>query len=350
MNRKKIFATGMHILFCIFLVYGFCTNSIIRPYAINHPYKELVSALLVLLAIYLNYIILVPYFIKKIRYKSYIFLSILLIGVFTIVEILMVKSDIIRCVAQIKDFNIDKYLFRISIMIYLRNAAFYLFFTVLKLYQQTKTEAFLDKKAVLRDTGLMLLPTVQGEPTSINIRFVSYFSQNKNDTFIHWTVGKPSHIYSSLNYIQSYLDKYCLRINRDTIITFTNIASYNEEKVIVIDGKAKSRTALPFYKKDAEFLLSTLRKNVPELEEKAILTNKLQDGGVKNDEKDALGGVNHAILEAISGNPRISVIKLAKILEEKIAFRTLERKLKELKDAGKIKYEGSDKTGGYCIV
>jgi len=97
---------------------------------------------------------------------------------------------------------------------------------------------------------------------------VSYFSQNKNYTYIHWTIGKPSLIYSSLNYLQNYLSDYCLRINKYTIITFTNIASYNNEEVIVKDGKAKSRKTLLFSKKRAESVLSVLREKVPELEEK----------------------------------------------------------------------------------
>jgi len=351
MNRKKFFNTGTHILFCLLFVYWFSTNSFIRPYAINSDYKEIVSALWVLLLIYLNYIILTPYFLKRNNYKSYIALSLLLIGVISIAELLLVKSNILRCFANLESFNIDRYLFNISFVIFLRNSGIYLFFTILALYQQTKTEALLEKKAALKDTGLILLPTVQGDPKSINICFVSYFSQNKNDTFVHWTIGKPSHIYSSLSYIQSYLDEYCLRISRDTIITFTNILSYNAKEVIVVDGKTKSKIILPFYKKYTEFVLSVLRKKVPELEEKTvILTNKLQDGGIKNDKKDVAGGINHTILEVISTNPHISIIKLAEILEKKTSFRTLERKLKELKDAGKIEYKGSNKTGGYYIV
>jgi len=118
----------------------------------------------------------------------------------------------------------------------------------------------------------------------------------------------------------------------------------------IFHGKTKNRIVLPFYKKHAESILSVLRIKVPELEEKKIISaNKVQDGGIKNDKKDAIGGINQIILEVISINPDISVTKLAEILKQKISFRALERKLKELKDAGKIEYIGSKKTGGYHI-
>lgn len=195
------------------------------------------------------------------------------------------------------------------------------------------------------------MPSLRSKPISVNIRFVSYFSQNKNYTYIHWTIGKPSLIYSSLNYLQNYLSDYCLRINKYTIITFTNIASYNNEEVIVKDGKAKSRKTLLFSKQKAASILSVLQEKVPELEEKnATFLTKIENGGVKDDENKAIGGLSRAILEEIHNNPGISVIKLAEILKEKTSLRTLERRLKELKDADKIKYEGSDKKGGYYIV
>jgi len=55
-------------------------------------------------------------------------------------------------------------------------------------------------------------------------------------------------------------------------------------------------------------------------------------------------------LEEIRNNPGISGVKLAEIFGKKISSRTLERRLKELIDAGKIKRKGSKKAGGYSIV
>ena len=351
MNRKKIFNIGAHILVCLFFTYWFSTNSFIRPFAINNSYKEIVSALLLLLVIYLNYILLTPYFFKKSNYKSYIFFSLLSISVISIIELLLLKSDILGCLAQMLSFNIDKYLFNILFVIFLRNAGFYLFFTVLKLYQQTKANALIEKQEALKDVGLILLQPLRGNPVSININFVSYFSKHKNHTFIHGIVGKPIPIYSTLSYIQEYLDDFCLRINKENIITFTNIISYNEESVIVADGKTKSKKTLSFSKKNAKEIVYILRSKISKLEEKNIIdSTKIKNGKVNDDKKHEIGNVKTEILEEIKKNPGINALKLFENFHNKTTLRTIRRRLKELKDAGKIEHKGSDKTGGYYPI
>ena len=248
-------------------------------------------------------------------------------------------------------FNTNKYLLNIFFVTFLRNAGLYLFFTVLKLYQQTKANALIEEREILRSSGIIVLWPLRGMPISININMVSYFSHRRNITFIHNKLGKVISIYSTLSNIQEYLGEYCLRINKENVITFTNIISYSEKSVIVKGGNSDNNISLVYSKNDTQRILQTLRLNVPDLEEKkVILANKTQNGGVKDDKIYTVGGLNDEILEEIRNNPCISVIKLAEIFEKKTSSRTLERRLKELKNADKIEYKGSDKTGGYYIV
>jgi hypothetical protein len=355
MNKRKILFLGIQILFCALLIYWFYTNSYIRPYTILHPYKEIICALLVILLIYFSYFILSPfYFIRNSYFKSYIFLSLLVTGIVSITELLIVKADIIKCIG-LNDSLIIQYLLNILFLIFLRDLSFFLFFSVLKLYLQTKANALLEKKEALKDIGLVLLLPSRGNPISININYVSYFSQNKNNTFIHSTFGKPIPIYSSLNYLKSYLTDYCLRINKDIIITFTNIISYDRKRVVVVDGKTHTKKSFIFYKKSANDILLTLRKKVPELEEKndiELLKNK--NDSINDDKKNKIDNIKVEILEEIRRNPGIDALKLADILQEKIKVNnsesTIRRRLRELKNTGKIEYKGSNKTGGYYIV
>ena len=351
MNRKNIFNTGAHILFCLLFVYWFSTHSFIRPYAIHNPYKEVVSALLVLLVTYLNYIILTPYFFKKSNYKNYITLSILLIGVFSAAELLLVKSNILRCFAYVESFDINRHLYNIFFLTFLRNIGFYLFFTVLKLYQQTKANALIGEKEILKSSGFIVLWPLRGKPIAVNIDFVSYFSHKKNITFIHNNLGKVTSIYSTLNNIQEYLGSYCLRINKENIITFTNIISYNEKEVAIKDGKAHTSKLLFFSKKGTEYILHTLRKNVPELEGKnAIYPNEKRNGTINEDEKRGVGTIKTDILEEIKQNPGINATKLHENLHKNTSIRTIKRRLKKLTDSGLIQFKGAKKTGGYYIV
>jgi DNA-binding transcriptional ArsR family regulator len=355
MNKNKFLFFGLHVLFSILLIYWFYTNSFIRPYAIFHPYKEIITAFLVLLIIYLNYLFLIPYYIKSSYYKLYIFLSFLVIGGAATAELLMVKTDIIKCFGDNAPFDISVFLFNTLSLIFLRNTGFYLIFTFLRLYLQTKDSALLDKKTVLKDTGFVLLQPFRGDPLTININVVSYFSQNKNYTFIHCTHGKPIPIYSSLNSIQNYLHDYCLRINKDIVITFTNIISYNKEGVMVKESKANVKQSFTFYKKSANEIFLTLRKKVPALEEKNDINYlKKQNDKINDDKKSKIDKIKTVILEEIYKHPSINTYDLIDILEEKtqtqISESTIRRRLKELRDAGIIEYRGSYKTGGYYAV
>ncbi|MCL2313559.1 MAG: LytTR family transcriptional regulator DNA-binding domain-containing protein [Firmicutes bacterium] len=354
MNRKKIFITGAHVLFCLLFVGWFYTNSFIRPYAIFYPYKEIISALLVLFIIYLNYLILIPYFIRRSYYKGYIFLSLLLLVVLSIAELQLVKNDILGCIELSSNGLLSEkriYLLSILLMLVLRNSGFYLFFTILRLYELTKANALIEKKEALNQDGLILLLPLQGKPISINIKYVSYFSHERNQTFIHGISSEAASIYFTLNNIQEYLGDNCLRVNKENIITFTNIISYNKDEVVVKNGKGNKQRSLTYYKKDAQNILSVLRKKVPDLEEKnAINSQKMQDGGIKEDEKNDIGGINALILDEIRNDPCISVVTLAQKLKGKSSLRTIERKLEELKKSGYIKFEGSKKTGGYYFV
>ena len=235
MNRKNIFAIAAHVLFCLLLAYWFYSNSVIRPLAINNQYKELVSALLLLFTVYLNYLVFIPSILSKSYYKRYIFLSLLLIVTASLIELLLVKSDILICFKHIDPlyFDINKHLRSILFMIFLRNIGFYLFFTVLKLYQQSRENAIMDKKAVLKDTGVVVFIPRRGDRVPLDIKRISYFSHKKNITSIHSPTRQEIPIYATLTDIENYLGEHCLRISKMNIITFTNIISYNEKSVTV---------------------------------------------------------------------------------------------------------------------
>jgi len=199
-------------------------------------------------------------------------------------------------------------------------------------------------------TSLIILIPLRGKPISINLNYVSYFSQCKNNTFIHSIHGEPSFIYSTLSYIQDYLSTYCLRINRDTIVTFSNIVSYNHNSVTVKGNNKNSYKSFLFYKKEANEILFTLGKTVPELEEKnAVSSQKIENETVNDDEKTKIDTVKTAILEEIKQNPGINAQKIYENFQDKSSLSTIKRKLKTLTDNGIIKHQGSDKTGGYFI-
>jgi len=98
MTKNSLIYLLIHILFCLLFTYWFYNNSMIRPVCINSLYKEIISAGIVLMLVYVNYFILVPKVLMKNLYIMYIFLSLLLIFTCGIIELYMVESDIAQCV------------------------------------------------------------------------------------------------------------------------------------------------------------------------------------------------------------------------------------------------------------
>ena len=351
MTRRKILIFSSHILFCIVLIKWFYDNSYIRPYTVAHPYKEIIVALMLLFVIYVNFFVLIPQSFNKTKFTNYFFISLLLLLGVSIIEFFLVKNDILRCIGGIEDAIRLRYYRNILLMIFIRYSGFYLFFTVLKFYLLTKSKAFIERKVVLNNTGFIVLNPIQGKPISINISFISYFSQDKNNTFIHYTRGATTPIYSSLNHIQEYLGSMCLRVNKENIITFTNIISYNNERVVVSGEKSDIPVSLTYSKNFAQNILQSLREKVPNLEEKNIIfSQKNQNDSINNDENSVNDSGNNEILEEIIGKPGINAIKLHTIFRKKMSLITLRRKLRKLVDAHLIEYRGSTKAGGYYSV
>jgi hypothetical protein len=351
MSRKKVLFFCSHILFCILLIKWFSDNTYIRPYTVYHPYKEIIVAVLLLLVIYVNYFVLIPKFFNKIKLQNYFFISLLILLGVSLIEFFLVKSDVLKCLGDMSNHVKLIYFRNVFLMIFLRYSGFFLFFTVLKFFLLTQSKALLEKKIVLSNTGFIVLNPIQGKTITVNINYISYFSQNKNNTFIHYARGATTPIYSSLNNIQEYLGSMCLRVNKESIITFTNIKSYDNEKVVVIGEKNNLSVSLLYSKSFAQNILQALREKVPNLYEKNIIfLEKNQNDNVNSDEKNEIDNEKNKILEEILENPGINAIKLHNIFRKKMTLITLRRRLKKLVDTSLIEYRGSAKSGGYYPV
>ena len=283
-------------------------------------------------------------------------MTILLIGLISIFELLIVKSNILRCFGDpnISSSEMNSYLLLYLFVVFLRNGSFYLFFTVLRLYQQSKKNRITDRETALKDTGTVIMMPIRGKQIALNIKQISYFSHKKNISFVHRVKGQAIAIYSTLANVQDYLGAYCLRINKENVITFSNIVNYNKERVIVKGGSDRNISLL-YAKKDVPHILQTLRLKAPDLEEKNATSTLKNDtfGGVSNrkdDENNSIGGVKNQILEEIKKKEGMHVWQLAEIFEGRVSQRTIERRLKKLKEEGVIEFRGSDKNGGYHMV
>ena len=325
----------------------------IRPGAINHPYKEVVSAVILLLILYTNYFIFLPRIFYRNHHLRYILVSLLLVCLSGLAELWLVESDISLCVKSAFPENLyTKYIYTVLLLIIFRNGGFYLFFTMLGLYRYTKKNAFTEKKAIMQKEGVASFLRCNRANIVLDISKIIYFQQEKNRTIIHTNSGKSYSIYSSLRDIEKYMGVRCFRISRETLVNYECITSYSHDYLVVKNSKSGGTKSLYFFKNNPSSVYTLLQKKLPQLEQKNETIAPKNDafGRVilqKNDEKIKNGRENILILEEIRKKGGIHVHQLAEIFKEQFSLRTLGRRLKELKDSGKIEFRGSDRTGGY---
>jgi len=267
----------------------------------------------------------------------------------------MVESNISKCVRAAFSAKEYKYfILHTSFMIILRNGGFYLFFTVLGFYYYTKKNALKEKIAIGKKKGIMSFIRCNNKDLVMDIDKIIYFQQKGNRTTIHTTSGRCFLVYNSLSQIENYFD-ILVRINRNTIVNYNKIISFTHDSLVIKQSKHGKLLSLFFYKIYNSSIYTILQKSIPHLEKKneIIIPKKDSFGTLNNpnhDENTKHGILKGVILEKIKKKEGISVKSLAEILKAQTSLRTLKRRLKELKDAGKIEYRGSDKTGGYHII
>jgi len=357
MRKNNLFYLSFHVLFCLLLTYWFYSNSILRPACMDTLYKEVISAIIVLLLIYGNYFIAVPKLLRKNLYIKYILLSVLLIITSGVMELFIVESNIAQCVGDSfpNEIIYRGYIRYVLFMIIMRNVGFYIFFTLLSMYRNSQIDFLKKEKSLLQEKDTIVFLQSNKLPISFNINKIIYFEQRQNKTNIFTTFGTQHIIYSSLADQKSSFGDRCLKINRNTLVFYDKVVRYNQEYLTVKDPKNGGIKMLYFYKNNPLSVYEILQKKIPHLE--AINNNftpqKTFFDNVKaenHDENVEIDHVKTAILEEIMKNPGINALKLFENLQQKTSLSTLRRKLKELKKLGKITYQGSDKRGGYYVV
>ena len=132
-RKKQILYIIAHVLFWIGVCSCFCIFSYLRPLAL-HYWKEIVTVLFIAGMVYLNYFVLIPkLLLKRKRVFFWSCVIILLIGTVA-AEMLLVDADMHERMVWLKgDFT--PYYSNAPFLLFLRDASFFLFFLMLKLYR-----------------------------------------------------------------------------------------------------------------------------------------------------------------------------------------------------------------------
>lgn len=97
-----------------------------------------------------------------------------------------------------------------------------------------------------------------------------------------------------------------------------------------------------------DFMLQEILNTLKEHRGKPIIQSEIEDCSVRDKVRDKFGISSGQIIELILQNPSITLDEIAAHLS--VTRRSIEKKIKELRDAGIIKRIGSNKAGHWTIV
>lgn len=350
---NKVVEILLNILFCCVILHFFTRNAFLRPYA-GSFFKELISGLLLLGSLYVNYFILYPKIHQKRSHTIY-WLTLVFIAMAT----------------GLADFAIAyPYIVSHNIQV-LRLAGFYSFFSktvflivgrnlslnfipyLLRERQYFRQSLEREVKVVCQNVRKLDVVDKDSDIHLIDIDDILCCHQLGNYTEINMRYNKKFMRLGSMRHLEQLFGRDdFIRISATILLPLRFITSCKENTVTM--------EKMPYEEKPATFRLES--KNREEIVQR--ISDYLQKTDMTANHKDFTRKTAHAEVKrkpAIPPEEKIkkvfSYIKTHNncnsadiIAETHYSLSTVERCLFELKNKGVIEHIGSKKKGGYAIV
>lgn len=364
-KNKKIVRIIFHLCFIASIVFFFSCNSILRPIT-EDAYKEYLSVFFLLLMLYINYLFLIPEFFLKRKYATFLLFSLASVFLATIFEMLLVTSDIkANLPSSFNENDIQLSITYHFLFIEGRNMAFLFFFFMMKIFENEIQTHKKEQLLLAESKGYIAVSTKEGMKY-ISVSEIQYVNQDKNYCNIFTFDGNKYDKYISLLKMSEYLpENQFIRINRNVIVNILGILSCTGDTLNLYDKRSEQKLIFPLSKKYIANI-NDFRKLAVGLNDKNVGLNT-----EKNDEKDSLNQINQEenmqekidlesfqgivgtdkdlkiICQTVAKDPSTNMKKMAEQLG--VSQRTVERKMKQLKELNIIQHEGARKTGGYSL-
>ena len=362
-RKKFIVRFIIHVLFVLGLLLFFRYNSILRPAAMNAPNKEYVAALILLLMLYTNYLLIIPRFFFKRDFVIFLVLSLTSVFLATFFEMLLVLPNIKNCYSNTNNLQINSLIMLQSFLVGGRNMSFFLFFFVIRIFENERENLEKERIALAKNKGFICVPNGKYNMKTISISDISHIQHEKNYTYIHTIDGSRYCKYCSLSNIAELLpETLFLRINRNAIISLNKITGYSQDSVTMSYGNPTQEITLPlsenYVPNVKEILTSTVGLNhlVDGLNSQNDGLNNLS-GGLKNNvdktnlEKFLANIENNeellTLCRIIAKEPSVTMKNLSDHLQ--VSLKTVERRLKILKNKDILLHCGAKKNGEYVF-
>lgn len=365
LKKQKIVSIFFHSCFIISVLLFFRYNSILRPIVNDAIYKEFLSALILLFMVYINYLYFIPKFFLKRKLAIFFMFFLTSICLATSLEMILVIPNIItRFPSSFNEQNIRSCIMMQSIFVGGRDSAFLLFFFVIRIFEHEKQTLEKERIALAKNKGFICVPSGKDTLETISISDISYIIHERNYTFIHTLDGKKYVKYTSLSNIEDILpDTQFLRINRKVIIPICEIVRFSQDSVTISYGNPSQEMTFPLSKNFVpdlkERFASAVGLNYPDVglniqnDGLKIVSDGLNDGLNSADLGVFLSSIAYneellSICRMIAKDPSITMKNMSEQLQ--VSLKTIERKIKYLKDKGILQHSGAKKNGEYVFT
>ena len=351
----------------IYIAFNISMNISSHTDAVMHVVFGVIYLAMIFGVVYTNKHILIPRYLQKNKTSQYIIsFTLLILGLFIINAFALQKilSDIFCNIpGKILNRNIPV----ICINVLFKDFAIVALFSMLHVYEHLSITIKKKEKLFAEETGIVSITQKNNKLQILYTHDISYVQSRRNVLTLNMVNGQTMSQYSSLVEMEDTLgESKCLRINKNTLVLYSNIESYTTQEVFM-KGRDEG---LPFYLQNRTEIFEKLyqwdsgkfseekMKKLPKKEDLAELNT------VSKDEIEAFGRIKNEILEE-SNDQNLSTEKSnlvydfisqkpgckTPLIADKtgISVRTVGRILKQLKDEDKIFYAGSKRIGGYRV-
>ncbi|MCR4826486.1 MAG: LytTR family transcriptional regulator [Bacteroidales bacterium] len=342
----------LNVLFCTALLWYFSRNAYLRPYA-GSTMKEIIAGLFLIASLYANYFVLYPKLYKKhfFMYWVSVVASSLVAGC---LEVAVGFSFIENWnAAIISEIGYFKYFSKILFCVFGRNIALNIIPFVIRNIRQLKKEADVKVHVVYQQTRMLDVCDNDNNCRLLDVCNIYYCIKNGNYVHLYTFDNTYYTRYCSLKYLEQLLgSKEFIRISCSILIPFKNIASYNEQEVVMkkmpwvaepLTFKLDTKNHIQIATVIAEHLqMSKIEENTKGMEEVSAIIQTQRNHSIPPQQK------LDEVCSYIQKHPGSRSTDIT--THTNFSLSTVERCLSELRRQEQIEYVGSKKTGGYHLV
>lgn len=366
MKKDKIFRIIGHVIFWLITAYAFTHFSYLRS-LLTPVYKELFVVSFLAIMVYLHYFVLIPCLFQRKLFVAYWSITFVFLLLLSMLEMFF-NSNYLQNVKENMEADLfPPYIFSLFITLFLRNAEFWAFLFILRLYGQLKNSMVNKETAILNETDVIAVLVCDNQTITVNINELSYVRCIRNKCRLHMKNSTVYEQYASLSHWEELLASHgAIRVNRDTLVMLHAIVSFTNDSMLLIP----SETNIIMYKGDKKNeVFDYLCEHIPS--KQAVTQENVRKGdlssenGALNDEFEKNGALNFVNLEeflAIIAGDKDMISICSRIIffpfsnakdiaaNTQISYRTVEKKLQYLKENNIIQYEGARKNGNYAFT